>query len=310
MNEARAPTNEEIREQVLADYRNGEKPKALSEKTGISINTIKSWIKRDKAKNVSTSKSATKTKKGASSSGKKGAPVGNKNAKGNKGGSAPVRNKNAEKHGAYSKIYWDSLDDDELEMMEDIAGDEEQELVMQIKMFSVRERRLMQRIKSYKEIGEKSHGLAVKSVYKKKELEDIVNSDGESIGNGEFKKSKDVTVTSTEAVMNSIMALEAELTKVQRAKTKAIESLAKIRLERDRLDIDNAREQREADLHDLKKEYLDAQIEHMDASTNKILGTDTDLEDTSDTDAMIYGSNLEGGAEDARKAPSTEMPEE
>lgn len=303
MNEARAPTNEEIREQVLEDYRNGEKPKALSEKTGISINTIKSWIKRDKAKNASTKKTATKSKKGASSNGKKGAPVGNKNARGNKGGSAPVRNKNAEKHGAYSKTYWDSLDDDELEMMEDIVGDEEQELVMQIKMFSVRERRLMQRIKSYKEISEKNHGLAVKSVSKKKELEDIVNSEGESIGNGEFKKSKEVTVTSTEAVMNSIMALEAELTKVQRAKTKAIESLAKIRLERNRLEIDNAREQREADLHDLKKEYLDAQIEHLDASTNKLLGTDTELEDTSDTDAMIYGSNFdEGGTADEGEA--------
>lgn len=311
MNEARAPTNEEIREQVLEDYRNGEKPKALSEKTGISINTIKSWIKRDKAKNANAKKTATKSKKGASSTGKKGAPVGNKNAKGNKGGAAPFRNKNAEKHGAYSKIYWDSLEEDELEMMEDIAADEEQELVMQIKMFSIRERRLMQRIKNYKEIGEKSHGLAVKSVSKKKELEDIVNSDGESIGNGESKKTKEVTVTSTEAVMNSIMALEAELTKVQRAKTKAIESLAKIRLERDRLDIDSARERREADLHDLKKEYLDAQIEHMDASTNKLLGTDTDLEDTSDTDAMIYDSDLdEGGAEDARETSSAEMSEE
>lgn len=314
MNETRAPTNEEIREQVLADYRNGEKPKALSEKTGISINTIKSWIKRDKAKNVSTNKSATKTKKGASSIKKKGAPVGNKNARGNRGGSAPLRNKNAEKHGAYSKIYWDSLDEEEMEMMEDIAGDEESELIMQIRMFSIRERRLMQRIKYYRELDEKYKGLAISSVSKAKETNMRLDSEGRPILDSEenpvFDTVSEKTITHTSTIMTSIMALEAELTKVQRAKTKALESLAKIRNERRKLEIEESREQRAADLHELQKEYLDAQIEHMDASTNKILGTDTDLEDTSDTDAMIYGLNLEGGAEDAREAPGTEMPEE
>ena len=99
-----------------------------------------------------------------------------------------------------------------------------------------------------------------------------------------------------EAVINSIMALESELTKVQRAKTKAIESLSKIRLERGRLKIEDAKERREADLHELQKEMLDAQIEHMDASTNKLLGADVELEDTSDTDAMIYGDGSAGGA--------------
>ena len=69
---------------------------------------------------------------------------------------------------------------------------------------------------------------------KRKVLEDVVNAEGESIGDGKLKKSTETTVTNTEAVINSIMALESELTKVQRAKTKAIESLSKIRLERGR----------------------------------------------------------------------------
>lgn len=296
MNETRAPTNEEIRAQVLEDYQNGEKPKALAEKTGISINTIKSWIKRDKARKASAGKDAPQSKKGASPNKKKGAPVGNKNAKGNRGGAAPLRNHNAEKHGAYSKVYWDTLDDEEFILIDSMDDDAEWHLISQLQMFSVRERRLMQRIRQYKEVDEKNHGLAVKSVSKKKVVEDVVNSEGEPIGDGEFKKSSETTVTNTEAVINSIMALESELTKVQRAKTKAIESLSKIRLERRRLKIEDAKERREADLHELQKEMLDAQIEHMDASTNKLLGADVELEDTSDTDAMIYGDGSAGGA--------------
>lgn len=296
MNETRAPTNEEIRAQVLEDYQNGEKPKALAEKTGISINTIKSWIKRDKARKASAGKDAPQSKKGASSNKKKGAPVGNKNARGNRGGAAPLRNHNAEKHGAYSKVYWDTLDDEEFILIDSMDDDAEWHLISQLQMFSVRERRLMQRIRQYKEVDEKNHGLAVKSVSKKKVVEDVVNSEGEPIGDGEFKKSSETTVTNTEAVINSIMALESELTKVQRAKTKAIESLSKIRLERGRLKIEDAKERREADLHELQKEMLDAQIEHMDASTNKLLGADVELEDTSDTDAMIYGDGSAGGA--------------
>lgn len=302
MNETRAPTNEEIREKVLADYRNGEKPKALSEKTGISINTIKSWIKRDKAKNANASKDAPKSQAGAPSSRKKGAPVGNRNAKGNRGGAAPYRNRNAEKHGAYSTIYWDSLDDEELKLIESMDDDEEGHLVMQIQMFSVRERRLMQRIKQYKEMEVANRGLGVSSISKTKDTNMRLDEDGKPILDEEGKPIFDTvserTVTHTTTIMTSIMTLEAELTKVQRAKTKAIESLSKIRLERERIDIDNAREQREADLHDLQKELLDAQIEHMDASTNKLLGTDNELEDTSDTDAMIYGDDTGGAADE------------
>lgn len=298
MNETRAPTNEEIRAQVLEDYQNGEKPKALAEKTGISINTIKSWIKRDKARKASARKDAPQSKKGASSNKKKGAPVGNKNAKGNRGGGAPLRNHNAEKHGAFCGFYWDSVDDDERSMIDSMDDDAEWHLITQLQMFSVRERRLMQRIQQYKEIDEKNHGLAVKSVSKKKVVEDVVNSEGEPIGDGEFKKLSETTVTNTEAVINSIMALESELTKVQRAKTKAIESLSKIRLERGRLKIEDAKERRESDLHELRKELLDAQIEHMDASTNKILGTDVELEDMFDTDAMIYGDDAGGDSDE------------
>lgn len=302
MNDTRAPNapNDDVKEYVLEQYRKGKKPKALAEKTGVSVNTIKSWLKREKAKTTQgldktlhKESDASSNEKGASSKRKAGAPAGNKNAKGNRGGSAPPRNKNAERHGAYSKIYWDALEAEELDMLELFDVSEEQELEMQIQMFAVRERRLMRRIREYKEIEKKNHGLAIVSVQKTKKTKTLLDEDGELTGN---KLETEDTQTKTEAILNSIMALESELTKIQKAKTKAIESLAKIRNDRGKLTIEEARERRSADRHALELELLDAQIESIDANTQKVLGENVEMEDISDTDAMIYG-----GAEDAEE---------
>jgi uncharacterized protein YjcR len=93
MAEIRAPADKEI---VKQDYLQGMKYKDLAEKYGVSINTIKSWIKRygwtDEKKSDIPREGAPKNKKGA--------PLNNKNAVGNPGGGAPVGNKNAEGHGA------------------------------------------------------------------------------------------------------------------------------------------------------------------------------------------------------------------
>lgn len=73
----------------------GMKYKDICDKYDISINTLKSWVKRygwaDERKKQG--------KKGAHKR-KRGAPIGNKNAVGH---GAPPKNKNAEKHGFFSK---------------------------------------------------------------------------------------------------------------------------------------------------------------------------------------------------------------
>lgn len=91
MNEVRAPD----KEQIKREYLKGVKPKELSEKYNISINTIKSWIKRYGWSKLNNKEGAPVKKKGA--------PFNNKNAVGNKGGAAPIGNKNAEKHGFFAK---------------------------------------------------------------------------------------------------------------------------------------------------------------------------------------------------------------
>lgn len=241
VNEARAPTNEKLKGQVLKEYHAGAKPKQLSEKTGISINTIKSWIKRDKAKKAAEEASATKQKAGAPPKRKKGAPVGNKNAEGH---GAPERNQNAVKHGAYSKIYWDSLDDEELDMISDIPRDEEELLLEQIKFFALRERRFMKAIKQYKDI---KGGLSVSSVFTSKNKRDIKDEEEKKLFE-EIRKEKIaekkisylgeqyLVNTTTEATINIIQRLERELTQVQAKKTKVIDSLIKLRLEKRKMD--------------------------------------------------------------------------
>ncbi|HBH2745329.1 TPA: helix-turn-helix domain-containing protein [Clostridioides difficile] len=79
---------QDVKEKVKQDYLKGMKQKEISAKYDISLNTLKSWIKRYNW--------ASEKKKGAPKN-KKGAPFGNKNATG------PPGNKNAEKFGFFSK---------------------------------------------------------------------------------------------------------------------------------------------------------------------------------------------------------------
>ena len=211
-------------------YHEGMKLVDIAKKIGVPSSTVRRWKSTQK---WDVDKSEQGKKKETERSDKR-----KPNARKSKG--APKGNKNAETHGAYSEVYWDALDDEELDLIDNMAGVEEEQLIMQLQMFSIRERRFMKNIKKYQEIEQENHGLAVEEVSKTKKMEDLMNMDGESIASGKYKKVKESTVTKTKAVMNSIMALEAELTKVQRAKTKAIEALSKYRLEKAKLESESA----------------------------------------------------------------------
>ena len=240
MNEARAPTDEKIREQVLSEYWNGAKPTALSKKTGISVNTIKSWIKRDKAKKEKPVADAPQKKEGAPAKRKRGAPLGNKNAE---GAGAPEGNKNALKHGGYSAVYWDAIDEEEMDIVNGVPDDEEQLLLEQIALFSIRERRLLKAIAKYKEAKGGQYIVGVTNSEDKRKFKD---EEEEKLYNDivdEKVKKKDrlpgqrySIQTSTSSTIDLISRLERELTSIQSKKTKAIESLAKLRLEKQKIE--------------------------------------------------------------------------
>ena len=98
----------------------------------------------------------------------------------------------------------------------------------------------MNSIKRYRDMETDNHGLSVDGVSKTKKVEDLTDIDGEAVESGKYKKVTETTVTHTKAVMSSIVTLETELTKIQKAKTKAIEALAQLRMEKQKVENETA----------------------------------------------------------------------
>ncbi len=183
---------------------------------------------------------------------KRGAPLGNQNSKGHKP-SSPKGNKNAFKHGGYSPVYWDTLDDDEKNLIEEMESDPEIVLIEQIQLYSIRERRLMNLINKYrnmvsadgKEIQvymQMSNRSERKRVFdgtpeeqkaQKEEYDEIVKQE---IEDGKRKPGRDVQLfTQTENKDVIIARLEDQLTRCSSAKSKAIAELIKLQTEKQRM---------------------------------------------------------------------------
>lgn len=182
-------------------------PKEIGKKLGESPRLISRWKSEDKWEERSVPKS--------------GAPKGNKNATGNRGGKgAPERNTYAETHGAYSKIYDDTLDEDELQLRDSVCLDEESILLRQLQDLTIKARRLKRRIKALElERG----GLSLEGVVRER------TPKGEK------------TVTYTTSVFERMIKLEAELDKTQGRITKVIETAMRYRNEQQRLSIEEQR---------------------------------------------------------------------
>lgn len=204
--------------EAFKDWKKGIKYKDIAEKYGVSLSAVKSWASRDWKKQGCDKKSekvATQKMK----SQPRGAPKGNKNARGH---GAPVGNKNNYKHGIYERVYWDTLTEEERELIFDMDFEEEQSLIDQIRLLTVRERRLMKEITKNREV---KGGLALDSVIKRKlEIKGNIIQDNE--------QTQTETTTRTISTFEVILKLEAELTRVQAKKTRCIEALNNIRIRR------------------------------------------------------------------------------
>ena len=115
--------------------------------------------------------------------------------------------------------YWDMLDDDELSMIESMSLDTEESIVTQIKLLSVRERRLMTLIKSVKTA---DSGLVLDSVVEKTTAKD-----------GDEKV--DITNKNISAA-DLVLRCESELTRIAARKTRCIEILDRMRTSGDASD--------------------------------------------------------------------------
>ena len=230
----------------------------IAEKLGLPDNKVRKWKSLDnwegklhptKTENSKKKPVERSTKEKGSVPSKRGAPKGNTNAKGNKGNPKPTNTTPPDrtKHGGYSAVYWDTLDDDELGMIEEIPKDEEELLIEQIQLFSVRERRIMKAINKYRIM---DGPVAISSTWRgeKKRVFDSPEDEEEykrrvqeKVDNEERLPGREYsTQTTTDNKDNIIARLESELSNVQSKKTKAIEALYKIRLEKQKLESADA----------------------------------------------------------------------
>ena len=126
----------------------------IAKKLGKPEGTVRRWKSTQNWDGNSKKKQGERSQKDNASVRKRGGQPGNKNSKGKqnaKGHGAPKGTQNALKHGGYSAVYWDTLDEDERELIESMPQDEEEILINQIALYTVRERRLMKAINKYRD---------------------------------------------------------------------------------------------------------------------------------------------------------------
>ncbi len=224
-------------------YRKGIKLVDIGKSLGVPASTVRRWKSTQDWDGKGKKKQPERSDKEAgnkTSARKRGAPKGNHNAKGNKG-SLPG-NKKALKHGGYSQIYWDTLDDDERELIETTPHEEEELLINQIMLYTVRERRLMKAINKYKD----ADNVYVAGVVRSEDKRSFKSDEDRGLYDERIQERIDQKArlpgegyhlqTTTSATIDLVARLERELTSVQSQKTKAIDALAKLRLEKQKIE--------------------------------------------------------------------------
>ena len=289
-------------------YHDGKLLKDIAEELGVPAGTVRRWKSTqkwdaDKDERSPKKKPAKKASKKTNARKKKrGAPKGNKNAVGNKS-SAP-RNQKAVKHGAYRAVFFNFLGDEDKELLENMTDfDTEDRLIMEIQVLTIRERRVMAAIEE-----KKKDPLYISSINQiRKERVFAKGEEGEK-EKQEYKRLKEIAVaagmalpgeevekdTRTEATIDLIARLDRELTSIQKQISADLKQLEDLRMAREAASHREKKRQ-------LELELLDARIEQVDAQTNKLLGTDLEIEDTSEIDALIYGG--EDDADNAQDSP-------
>lgn len=181
---------------------------------------------------------------------KRGGQPGNQNAKGGAGNPNPKKRISpdaAVKHGGYRRVSMNTLDEDERELVGRIPEDEETLLWEQIQLYSIRERRLLKLINRYREMDGEVVPADVSRFEEKRSFKD----DGEAaeydrrqkikVDKGDILPGKPYNIQTHATNKDLFMArLEQVLSVIQSRKTKAIEVLSNLRLEKVRIEGESA----------------------------------------------------------------------
>lgn len=246
----RAPSEKVTQAEKL--FNDGMAMVEIAKKLEVSDGTVRSWKNRygwgkaSKKKQVqrcekNEKKNATLQKK------KRGGQPKNQNAKGGSGNPNPNPPPDRTKHGGYVPVFMDALDSDEQELLESIPEDTELQLMEQIQLFSIRERRILKAINKYREqkgevaVMDVNRSESKRSFKDQEEEAEYDRRQKEKVDNKEILPGKSYNIATHTANKDMIIArLEQELSTVQSKKTKAIEALSKYRIEKARLESESA----------------------------------------------------------------------
>lgn len=197
-------------------YREGWKLVDIAKKLDVPEGTVRRWKSTQDWESERSDKKANVRKL-------KGGQPNNKNALGNKGGFAPEGNKNAVGHGApkqnknavttgeFETLFFDCLDSEEKELIEQIILDKNQLLLQEIQLLTVRERRMLKRIEALKKTDDEQNG-------KEQGMTAVKYKTG-------TEKDKDTDLFEYAGILGQIQNIENALTRVQASKQRAIDSL-------------------------------------------------------------------------------------
>ena len=219
---ARAP--DQRVEQARTLYDKGLKLIDIANQLGIPEGTVRSWKNR-----YNWDCNVAKEKRNVAK--RKGGQPDNKNAEGH---GAPLKNKNAVKTGEFETLFFDTLNSEEQQLIAMVQPDKEQLLLQEIRLLTVRERRMLKRIKALRQLEEK---------------ESEAGPDGEIIPAGMsvteyssgIEKGKPTELKKYEGILGQIQTIEDALTRVQARQQKAIEMLHKFGYDDARLELETMR---------------------------------------------------------------------
>lgn len=247
---ARAPDAKAEKAKEL--FLSGKKLIEISELLGVPEGTVRSWKKRYNWEN------ATLQKKNRNVAKKKGGQPGNQNAKGNRGGAAPEKNKNAVTTGEFETLLFDCLEPEERQLAEAVPADKEQLLLQEIRLLTVRERRMLKRIENLKQEDAKQDESEDDGARRPSGMTTVKFKSG-------IEKGKATVLTEDEGILGQIQRIEEALTRVQARKQAAIDSLH-------RYGVDDAR--------------LEIEMMKLDLAALKLGGQEPELEDDGFLDAL------------------------
>lgn len=246
----RAPSEKVTQAEKL--FNDGMAMVEIAKKLEVSDGTVRSWKNRygwGKASKKNKCNVAKKSeKKNATLQKKKrGGQPKNQNAKGGSGNPNPNPPPDRTKHGGYVPVFMDALDSDEQELLDSIPEDTELQLMEQIQLFSIRERRILKAINKYRDqkgevaVMDVNRSESKRSFKDQEEEAEYDRRQREKIDNKEILPGKSYNIATHTANKDMIIArLEQELSTIQSKKTKAIEALSKYRIEKARLESESA----------------------------------------------------------------------